>query len=51
MTNRKKAIIVALAVLSTMTLYAGSGNAHDEESHKGHDHSAKENSHEGHNKS
>jgi len=48
MTNRKKAIIVTLAVLSTITLYAGNGNAHDEVSHKGHDHSAKENSHEGH---
>ena len=47
MTNRKKAIIVTLA-LSSITIYAGSDHSHDEDSHKGHDHSQKENTHESH---
>jgi len=47
MTKIIKATVVTLA-LSFTTLYAGSGQSHDEQSHKGHDHSQKETNHESH---
>ena len=43
-----KATIITLAVLSTITLYAGSDHPHVENGHEGHDHAQKENKHEGH---
>ena len=47
MTKLIKATIVTLA-LSSITLVAGSGHSHDENSHKGHDYTQKENTDEGH---
>jgi hypothetical protein len=47
MTKLMKASIVTLA-LSSITVFAGSGHSHDEDSHKGHDHAQTDNPHKGH---
>lgn len=50
MTKLIKTTVVTFTLGLTI-IVAGSGHAHEEDSHKGHDHAQKENNHKGHNHS